>query len=337
LEEALELQSRCLAVQELQLDESDRQQNEATAQMASENPTSGDTESTAEDSNTSTSNKEDQWFAIVEPVTKDTLVETVLAQLGTLTTLCSILSSASVTAPPASLGWIEELSTKLIKAKLPFLLGPDADPERLQEVAMARANLVSALVEAGYRAGSIDSTTYKRERDEAFQTPDLELERSFGALLANANSLVAFNSALAEHGRPDDASQRWSALSAVMANMTAASKLSDPIPADIAETHFVRGNCSLLQYRLGRPPIQHPAAVANAAQLLKNADTFYRNAGKLYPDDEQKRIAQLRGVVTHALQTGNEVRTAVAGNNQGMDEAWTRTQLDEMVDEGLIS
>ncbi|KIX99056.1 uncharacterized protein Z520_05517 [Fonsecaea multimorphosa CBS 102226] len=339
LEEALELQNRCLSIQELKLDEYMQQQDEAAAQIASENSMEPITSSNDDgDTGPAAAGTENQWFSVVEPVTKDTLIDTILTQLGTLTTLSSILSSSD-SVPTSSLGYIEEYSSKLVKIKLPPLL-QDAEPERLQEVALARANLVSELLKAGYLLGSIDPATYKRERDEAFQVPELDLERNFPALLANANSLIAFNSALAD-GEPSNAvsyaSMRWSALAAAMANMATASKISGPLPEDIAETHFIRGNCSLLQHQLGQSPISFNAAIANGPQLLKNAETFYRNASKLYQDTEQKAASQLRAVVAQAIQTRNDVASVAVQHDQGRGQEWVRVQLDDMVDDGLIT
>ena len=95
LEEALELQNRCLGVQEFKLEESVQQQNEAASQMASEEANPTDSEAMDEGADegvvTPANNSADQWFSVVEPVTKDTLLDTILAELGTLTTLCSIL------------------------------------------------------------------------------------------------------------------------------------------------------------------------------------------------------------------------------------------------------
>lgn len=343
LEEALELQERCLGLQELELEQSLQQQKEVEAQWEAENIELKATESvasTSEDTNNSpAAGTEEQWASIVEPVTKSTLIDTILAELGTLTTLSSILSSSPAAAPASTLAWIEEFSSKTFQSKLQFLL-QDAEAEKQQEVALAKAVFSSALVEAGYRLGAIDSSTYKRERDEAFRVPELNLERNFAALQANANSLVAFNAALSDvdaSTAASQAAQRWNALSAAIANMATASKISGPVPDDLAETHFVRGNCSLLQHRLSQPPASYQPAIANAVQLLKNAGVFYRNASKLYQDIEQKAISQLRAVVSQALQAGSDVSSAAAANAQGRDREWVTGQIEDMVEEGLIT
>ncbi|KIX02739.1 uncharacterized protein Z518_08681 [Rhinocladiella mackenziei CBS 650.93] len=342
LEEALELQNRCLAIQELNLEEFVQRRNEAAAQIASANLNSEPSEpvptKSDENHHPSASDTEDQWVSIVEPVTKDTLIETILAALATLTTLCSVLGSSTASAPSSSLGWIEEFSSTLINTKLPVLL-EDAEAERIQEVVLTRAIFVSALLEAGYRLGSINPNTYKRERDEAFRVPELDLEKNFAALVANANSLMSFNAALADDDSSNAvslASQRWNALSAAIANMAAASKISGPVPEDIAETHFIRGNCSLLQYQLGQPPVSYQPSMGNATQLLKNADIFYRNATKLYQDNEQKAVSQLRAVVSQALLAGKNPIFATAEHDWGRGGDWAKSQIEDMVDDGLI-
>lgn len=342
LEEALQLQDRCLSIQELKLEDSLQQRSDAAAQAAStdldaDSPDPEVSES-GEIAGNDTTDAGNQWFSIVEPVTEDTLIDTILAELGTLTTLCSILSSATaVPNHPSSLAWVEEFSSKLIKINLPPLLR-NAEADRKQETALATANLVSALLEAGYRSGSIDSTTYNKERDEAFRAPELDLDRHFAALLANATSLVAFNAALADSDPATAAAQapcRWNALSAAVANMATASKLPDLVPDDIAETHFVRGNCSLLQFQLASSPASYHQAVANSAQLLKNSGVFFSNAGKLYQEDERKAVAIFRASVAQALLAGNDLSSLISAQaHRGPD--WTSAQLEDMVDDGLI-
>jgi hypothetical protein len=384
LEEALELQNRCLAVQEMKLEESKVQQQEAEASIASQSynddiEPGGVIDSQSEDDGSTA--VEDKWFSVVEPITEDTLVDTIVAQLGkpnpvtfaqshwphsprrgqdrvkssfymsqvrhntdvllltgTLTTLCSLIGP-TVSVPRTTLTWVDDYATNLISNKLPTLLSR-SDPERLEEVALARANLMSELLKAGFLMNSIDADTYKLKRDEAFQMPDLRLEQNYGALIANAASLVAFNTVMAESANLKTkvaAASRWSVLSAAIASAAAASKLANILPEDIAETHFIRGNCSLLQYQLGQPPISHATAVSNSSQLLKNANTFYGNASKLYQNEEQKVIARFRALVIQHLQAGSNDFSGASfeGSENGPD--WTRAQLEEMVEDGLIS
>jgi len=369
LEEALELQSRCLSLQELELEEALEYQNALARQGASplldaESLSTMDAHDEDHDQDGGGGNgedvpvvsaEEDKWFSIVEPVTKDTLIDTILAQLGTLTTLCGILSSSTTSAPSSSLAWVEEYSSKLLNEKLPSLAN-DATAERLQEAALTRAIFVSSLLEAGYRLSKIDAETYKRERDAAFHTAELKLEHSSAALIANANSLMAYSAALGEADNPTLVSAptsaptsgpaaRWSALSAASTNLTAASKLPSLSAEETVQTHLLRGNCSLLQYQLGHPPSVYQPAVANGAQLLKNADIFYRNAAKLSRngDPGTTAIAEFRAGVVQALQQGHGVSGDVAAVaaarslfNQSRGPDWVRGQIDDMVNEGLL-
>ncbi|KAK5062443.1 hypothetical protein LTR84_004514 [Exophiala bonariae] len=344
LEQALELQTRCLALQELKLEEATQQQAGLEAQNDDEDDIGGVNLPTLEDTteqipSTTANNNEEQWFSIVEPVTKDTLIDTILAQLGTLTTLCSIVSSLANPALASSLAWVEEFSAKLVKTKLPVLIR-EATPDRMQEVALTSAIFMSNLLEAGYRMGSIDAETYKRERDDAFKTPELGLNGSFAALSANASSLMSFSVSIKDREQPlmaSHASQSWNALSAAITNLATAANISEPIPDEIAETHLLRGNCSLLQYQLGRPPTSYQQAAKNEGQLLKNADVFYRNACKLYQDGEQKSVSQFRVSVVQALQQGNDITATARTAGQSRGQEWIEAQLDDMTEEGLVS
>jgi hypothetical protein len=94
LVEALELLRRCLALQEFRYTES---QEQAEAFGASEETSGGVnvfTEDTGGENEGSDAESEtEQWASIIEPVTKDSLLDTNLAQLSTLTTLFSILGN----------------------------------------------------------------------------------------------------------------------------------------------------------------------------------------------------------------------------------------------------
>jgi len=334
LEEALELQNRCLSIQELKHEQAQAQDDGALAQTEQHGPNEP-TPAMYGGSNPPDSNMlAEQWFSVVEPVTEDTLIDTALAQLGTMTTLCSILSSPTVFAPASSLAWVEEYSSKILNVKLPMYTKNAGS--RLREIAMVRANFVSALLEAGFRSNKVDAATYKRERDGAFDVPELNLENSYDSLLANAQSLVAFASALAE---PVDSSthsaSRWNALSAGLASLVKASKIPGISTDDTAKTHLLRGDSSLAQYQMGQPPTAYPAAILNAAQLLKNAEVFYRNASKLASEDQEKAIAGLRSAIAAGLQKG-DLGSTISSANSSRGQDWLREQVQDMISEGLL-
>jgi hypothetical protein len=339
LEEALELQNKCLSVQEYMLAESQEQQAAMMdgSQLA-ETPLWNETATQPPPPDMDAEQAEEQWASVVEPVTKETLLDTIEAQLSTLTTLCSILSSSPGSAPASTLAWVEEYSSKLLAVKVPAYL--EDTTGRSQGLALVRANFISALLEAGFRGGNLDAPTYKRERDAAFASADLNMPNNFAALLANATSLIAFNSALAETMLVDVAplsSMRWNCLAAAIADLTKAAKLTESPAEDLPKTHLLRGDASILQYQLSKPSAAYQPAVANAASLLKNAEVFYRNASKLTRHDDEKKEALLKEALVVFLQDREKglAKIRVLEDVQGFE--WMNMQLDDMMTEGLFS
>jgi hypothetical protein len=339
LEEALELLQRCLALQEFRYEEAQEQEAEARRAHEEDRGEERPIKETREPQEGSEAGSEhEHWASIVEPVTKDTLVDTAIAQLSTLTTLCGILGSSPETLGIPSLAWVEEYSSNLLKVELPALT---TGTDRTAEAAIARAVFISAMLEAGFRTNEIEVQTYRRERDAAFS--GLDISSSSAALMANVASLLAFNSALSEtEGRPpatpEAASLRWNALATAISNLATASKLSDITSEDLPKTHLLRGDASLYQYQLCKPPVSYAPALKNAAALLKNAEVLYRNASRLTQDDEERdRSKVLEAVVTSMegnTQVGKSQLETLAANR---GEKWLREQIDETVAEGLLS
>jgi hypothetical protein len=339
LEEALELQNKCLSVQEYMFAETQEQQAAMMddSQLV-ETALRDETATQAPPPDMDAEQAEEQWASVVEPVTKETLLDTIEAQLSTLTTLCSILSSSPGSAPASTLAWVEEYSSKLVVVKVPAYL--EGTTGRSQGLALVKANFVSALLEAGFRGGNLDAQTYKRERDAAFAAADLNMPNNFAALLANATSLIAFNSALAETMLVDVAplsSMRWNSLAAAIADLTKVAKLTESPADDLPQTHLLRGDASILQYQLSKPSAAYQPAVLNAASLLKNAEVFYRNASKLTRDDDEKKEALLKEALATFLQDREKglVKKRALEDVQGSE--WMNMQLDDMMTEGLFS
>ncbi|RMD39427.1 hypothetical protein DV735_g5701, partial [Chaetothyriales sp. CBS 134920] len=288
----------------------------------------------------STAAAEEQWFAVVEPVTKDTLIDTLLAQIGTLTTLCDVLASLGPASSP-SLPWIEQFSQTIIHKKLPAV-ADEADATRQAEIRLAIARFASSLLEAGFRQGRLDAETFKRERDRAFDLPEVTAavpgSQSFEALVANAEGLAAFESAVAEAhpGHTKSAALRWQALASATSCLAMAAKLTGNTQDDVAKTHFLRGDASLHQFQMAAPPLAYAQAASNKAQLLKNAEVFYRNASRLYQDEGDKAQADLRSSLARVLGAdGDAARSVLAQHPRG--RVWVRKQVQNMVDEGLLS
>lgn len=333
LEEALDLQSRCLRLQELKFEESEAQRKLMEEQIETrQNAEPPDLE---EDGNVA----DDQWFSVITPVTKDTLLDTALAQLGTLTTLCSTISSIHPPPTSPSLAWIERSSTELLNSKIAEFASL-AGSERRQEIALAKANFLSNILEMGFSQGQIDIDTYKRERDTAFQADDLKLEAFPEGLIANGQSLMSFASSMLDAPLENGAilpSSRWNALSAAITNFATASKLQQIDPNDQAKTHFLRGDCSLLLFQLSSPPFSYDSAIKNASQLQKNAEVFYRNASKLGDDIDQKLVASLRSSVAQKINASQDPETLAASLGYlGKPREWIQNQFEDMIDDGLL-
>jgi tetratricopeptide (TPR) repeat protein len=338
LEEALELLQRCLALQEFRYTEFQEQAEEALriteqAEVA-DLPMQEDLGAGA---SSDVGSEHEQWASIIEPVTKDILVDTAVAQLSTLTTLCGILGSSPEVLIIPSLAWIEEYSSKLLNLRLPTFTEGTA---RSAEVAIAKAVFLSALLEAGFRRGQIDVKTYRKERDAAFS--EVAISDSSAALLANVSSLFAFNHAMAERENltaesSDIGSLRWNALATAISNLATASKLPNISPEELPKTHALRGDASLYQYQLSKSPISYPPALKNSAALLKNAEVFYRNASRLTNDDEERDRSRVEEAIVMSMegnvQGGREQLEAIA---VARGEKWLRSHIDEVVGEGLL-
>ena len=341
LEEALELQNRCLSLQEYEFTASLEQQAAAMA-LAAQSEAEGQAAFSVEEQRRSSREglpnvDEERWASIVEPVTQDTLIDTIEAQLATLTTLCSIMSSPQEPKPAVGLAWVEEYSTKLLNEKLPAYI--QNTPSRLQDMALTKANFMSSLLEAGFRLGSLDVQTYKRERDAAFTAPEIGMPTSAAALIANAVSLTAFNTAVAETVLVDVSplsSMRWNALSAAISDLNKATKMAKIAPEDITRTHSLRGDASLLQYQLSQPGLAFSTAVANAGSVLKNAEVFYRNASKLSRNQDDKDEASLKEVAAVYLQDVNAGKAKMQVLLDRQSQTWILSQLEDLVEEGLI-
>ncbi|KAI0155441.1 hypothetical protein GGR52DRAFT_205776 [Hypoxylon sp. FL1284] len=338
LHEALDLQSRCLSVQEHTYQEFLEQEHLANQQGDAADSQETVTAASDGHAHQGDAEEEGEWFNVVEPVTHDTLIDTVLAQLGTLTTFCSILSSSPEAAPAHTMSWVEERSASLVQKVQEF----SADqPARLQEIALAKANLVSTMLEAGYRSAKVDVETYKRERDAAFAAPDLRLETSPEGLIANARSLLALNSALADAENGDAQSRstlRWNVLTASIANLKSASAVQGVSQEDLATTHLLRGDASLYLCAMAFPPVLHQTAKDTAAQNCKNAAVYYRNASRLGQDKEEKDISSLKSAVAEYLQAYSQggADLSLIFNASPRDHGWTAEQLEDMVAEKLV-
>ncbi|RAL07299.1 uncharacterized protein BO97DRAFT_378757 [Aspergillus homomorphus CBS 101889] len=307
LQEAIELFQRCLLLQELKYTEMQEQIKQMElGDAAHPEVEMQNTQKDAEQSTEANSaDEQEQWAAIVEPVTKDTLVDTAIAQLETLTTLCNLLTFN----PGVGLGWVEDYSSDLLQKRISTYV---EGSNRQYEAALARAKFTCGLNELLYRSGQIEAETYSNEVSQAFGT-GLDLSADPGGLCSKADALSSFNTALMDlppyepEAFAKALSLRWQALSAALDALTKASK--HPEADDLPKIHLARGDVEIARWRLGMPPWNHAMAQQYAATLLRNAQTYYRGAAALARRDgaaEELRDGSCKEAIAAALEGQKE-------------------------------
>ncbi|KKZ63465.1 hypothetical protein EMCG_02196 [[Emmonsia] crescens] len=339
LQEALDLFQRCLGVQELRFTEGQHQQADSIAMAESgafdhdEQQAMSGTDQAMEGTGTVEPTQSEQWAMVIEPVTKDTLIDTAVAQLETLATFCGLLTFD----PGNTLAWIEEYSADLLKEKIAaYVEGTD----RQNEVALARAKFISTLAEVSFRSGRIDFDTYKNELSAAFGDVK-DLSGNPGALCSQAESLVAFNSAMADCDQPDNEETfnrlltlRWQALSSALDSLTAATKF--PEAENLPKIHLARGDVEMYRWRLGGQPWNYKVSHENASTLLKNGQTYYRGAAALARRDgsgEQDREGTAKEALAFALSGDMQRMEGLIASS----EKELRQIAEDMVEDGLVS
>jgi hypothetical protein len=334
LHEGLELFQRCLTVQELQFSGSQEmmQMGDEDAPGAENGDDSGDREMI---SNSSDAAEDEQWASVLEPVTKDTLVDTAIAQLQTLTIACGLLTSD----PGGGLTWLEEYSDNLLRCKIATYV---EGTNRQHELNLAMANFTCALADANYRTGPIDLETYERELKSTFGG-DLDLSQDPQGLCDRADALITFTSTVLESISLTVAKSReelsflsnllWKQLTSASTSLTSASKL--PSATNLAKINIARGDVELRRLCLGESPLEHAAAKRSAAILLKNAQTYYRGAAALARNDgfeDEEREATVKLAVSGTI-AGDE------GDQSGLDARDRKAILvvvEEMVEDGIV-
>ncbi|KAI1426182.1 hypothetical protein F5Y12DRAFT_784112 [Xylaria sp. FL1777] len=351
LEQALELQSHCFELQQAAFAKSRLELEQAmreTAQHEMSEIGIGQ-EATNMASGSQNISQEEQWVSIEEPITAVTLLETIIAQIEALSALCSILSSSPTGSPVSSLSWIDSFSTNLFTHVLPTLLSENEEilVPRLSDVVLPRAVFTSNYLELSFRSSAIDVEKYKQELDAAFSQPGLD-GASEGVLLAGANALLSFNSALADHDSEtgSHAALRWKILIEAQSRLSSVASIPNVDKHTVATTHLLRGDISLFLQILAYPPVAHLQAQNTTPQLLKHAEVYYRNASRLFGSlgrstDEERAVCELKGAVVGVLQqvTADQAATGSSsgqGNNGAMIKLTASTHQIELALEPIL-
>ena len=236
LEEAFRKFSECLTRQEAEYAEIQQQIEAAKAQeeqagLATDNPATSEAHdaslaSSPEDMETSSTSSEppEEWATVVEPITPEALLDTVIAQLGSLTTLVSL----SAPADANTISQFSNLALPLINTKIPHYTSllpppssaPDASPApppslRLSatspedtpttpkdDALLSSAAFRAALLDTSFRSNLLSAPLYSAHLAETF-TPllpapsaPLSTNGATNAITAYAEALIDFAAAV---------------------------------------------------------------------------------------------------------------------------------------------
>lgn len=328
LQESLELFQRCLGVQEFKFTQ-DQQNSTLEAQPP---PDANSARADNISSGVSNASEEGVWASVEEPITKDALLDTIIAQLDTLTAICSIGSS------PTSLAWVEEYYHTTLKIKISLYVDGSC---RHHEAALAQAKLTCALSDAAFRGGRLDLPTYEKELNAAFTARDLDLSNDPPSLCDKADAELTFNAsvqAVIQQAQSTELAQIssicWKHITKALDSLTAASKLLDA--HNLPRIHLRRGDCELLRLHLGDAPLSYDLAVKSAPTLLKNAEVYFRGAANLAKrevgTEEEQNEAEVKQSIVAGLAGDTEKLSMLVKTGRNIVESI----VEEMRDEGLL-
>jgi len=376
LQEAIELFESCATRQEMQFEEIQANQGEIEPNTQ---PEKSQSINASDDSSIEDGSKE-EWALIAQPVTPLTLLETATATLTAITSLVSAYSTAPEGSIQGSsaLAAISSMGVKILDSKLPTYLrllaampkqemetdeshiislssatGASSRPMNIdlahaatQEVTLAAALFRASLAEAEFRLRLTSVTEYAARLKETFQNPAAGLESTPSHLLAYADSLADFASAIAERERDSRASQNtldelvsaaWTALSLADECLGRAidslgqTSVPDVSPPPKSKLYLLRGDASLHRWRLARTTTATKAIKDSEAILLKNSGVYYRGAVKLASSEEDEEDTRKEAFVKSqivAKLTGEKI-------NLSMDEE-AQEIMSAMAEEGLV-
>lgn len=339
-QEALEFFQRCLSLQEYQFTQLEAEANVSAQELTgAAERSAGVSAETASEPNQpkNESSDEDHWATIVEPVTRSTLLDTLLAQVETLTSLCGLLSDRGTNDP----NWVEQYYQSLLQERM--LLAAQ-ETGRQREVALAKARFKCALADADFGMARLDIPTYEREISTAYEE-FTELENDAQALCDRADAELAFDASVWKpllridvEGPPADYVRlnviRWKHLTKALDNLTTASKLPDA--KNLSRVHLRRGDCEMHRRSLGAPSSAYDLASKSAPILLKNAEIYYRSAARL-AQGQSAGGEEWEASIKEAIVIG------LSGNMSNLEEkiaahpARVQEVIKDMVEEGVVS
>jgi len=327
LHEALELFQRCLNVQEFKF--TSAQENAAQDVDRVSEAKEADTGTISE----TVSSEEEIWASIEEPITKDTLIDTAIAQVDTLTAICSLGSITNQN----DLALMEVYYRNTLQSKI--ITYTDSS-SRQHEAALAKVRFISAISDAAFRSGRLDIPTYERELATAFSHQGLDLSNDPQGLCDEADAYLAFSASTQlslQQAQPNVTGQMavicWKHITKALDSLTAASKLPDA--QNLTRIHLRRGDCELLRLRLGESPLNYNLAMKSATTLVKIAVVYFRGAATLATSGdaaEDRSEAEVKEAVAAALG-GDAGKLSLLIKSQ---KPFVDPILEDMRDEGLL-
>ena len=337
LQESLEFFQRCLNIQEFQLNQvEEAKSSESQEQHAETGATETDTQMDVDGDQASPERDEEAWATIVEPVTVDSLLDTTIAQVETLTTICAVEFSQA----DWPLAWVEEYFQDSLQTKL---ITFSSSTSRQHESDLAVAKLRSALSQAAFHNNRIDPGTFASEIHDAYESIDLSKDPH--GLVDKADAQLSLATSVLQKQRqdslpgdsPDDFNKfTWNHATSALDSLSDAAKLGS-VP-NLPRIHLRRGDCEVLRYSLGEKPTEYPLAIKSTSTLLGNAALYYRMAGRQAGSEgvlakEEGEEAYVKGIVVSILE-GKEEEPA-GGLSEG-SKADVKDMVEEMKDEGLL-
>ena len=267
-----------------------------------------------------------------EPITKEALLDTAIAQLDTLTAICTLSPSH------IGLAWVEEYYRTTLKDRIASYVNGSS---RYLEASLAHAKFTCALSDEAFRGGRLDLPTYERELNAAFNSQDLDLSNDPRSLCDRADAELAFIASVQialQQAQSTELGQIsstcWKHITKALDSLTAASKLPDA--QNLPRIHLRRGDCELLRFHLGEAPLKYGLAAKSAPTLLKNAEVYFRGAVNLAKKDvaaeEEQNEAEVKQTLVLGLAGDAENLALLVKTKRDLVES----VVTEMRDEGLL-
>ena len=311
VQDAVQLQAKCISVQEKKFEDNLTLQQQLANQSGSSSTTEPTTSESPTPENTSQSDDDGTWAAVIEPVTALTLLDTAIAQLYTLRTLCEVctLMIGSPTVDGTELSKfaaeIEARSGVIMGTKILKYIGlaatdTRADEARVLEATLAMAVFSASLLEYSFRRSSINLANYidRLETSFAFTTELMEWSADGGdpefdvvaAMVARAQAIqtmaiTVFDLSSADLPKTSTTGKisttLWSTLSSSITSLTNLAKRPSNTgdEGETIQTHLAE--TTLLLRRLAAGPFDNLIAQKNEQALLRNAMTHYGNVIKI--------------------------------------------------------